>query len=232
LIVDRRPDVVVCLGDFADLGSLSSYDKGKKDFEGRRFQKDVDSVRDALARIQKPLKECNEQAKKNKKGLYKPRMVMLGGNHDESRINRVVNLHPELDGVLSLGALGYEEHGWEYVKYAKPICIDGVWYCHHFPSGVKGEPIGGVNIGASLLAKNMATSIVGHSHVFDVATRSRPDGKRMWGISTGCYFEESMKYAESSEFLWWRGLVCLNDVDDGNFDLETINIKEVRRRYS
>jgi len=36
-IVDKKPDVVVCAGDFWDFPSLSSYDKGKTAFEGRRL---------------------------------------------------------------------------------------------------------------------------------------------------------------------------------------------------
>ena len=43
-IVDEQPDIIVCLGDFGDMPSLSSYDKGTKGFEGRRFKKDVESV--------------------------------------------------------------------------------------------------------------------------------------------------------------------------------------------
>ena len=35
-IVAKKPDVVVCLGDFADMESLSSYDVGKRSYEGRR----------------------------------------------------------------------------------------------------------------------------------------------------------------------------------------------------
>ena len=35
-IIDKKPDVVVHLGDFADMESLSSYDIGKKSFEGKR----------------------------------------------------------------------------------------------------------------------------------------------------------------------------------------------------
>ena len=32
---EKKPDVIVCLGDFADMPSLSTYDIGKKSFEGR-----------------------------------------------------------------------------------------------------------------------------------------------------------------------------------------------------
>src|SRR6187431_2812527 len=35
--VEKKPDVIVCIGDFWDFPSLSSYDKGKLSFEGRRY---------------------------------------------------------------------------------------------------------------------------------------------------------------------------------------------------
>ena len=40
-IFEEKPDVVVCLGDWFDMASLSSHDKGKKSFEGRRYKQDV-----------------------------------------------------------------------------------------------------------------------------------------------------------------------------------------------
>ena len=42
-IVKKRPDVIINIGDFADMPSLSSYDKGKKSFEGRRYKHDVEA---------------------------------------------------------------------------------------------------------------------------------------------------------------------------------------------
>jgi len=36
-LVDKKPDIVVHLGDHWDMPSLSSYDIGKKTFEGRRY---------------------------------------------------------------------------------------------------------------------------------------------------------------------------------------------------
>lgn len=44
LIVDKKPDVIVNIGDFADIPSLSSYDVGKKSFEGRRYVDDLEWV--------------------------------------------------------------------------------------------------------------------------------------------------------------------------------------------
>ena len=38
LILDIKPDVVIDIGDWFDMPSLCSYDRGTKGFEGRRFQ--------------------------------------------------------------------------------------------------------------------------------------------------------------------------------------------------
>lgn len=231
IIIDRRPDVIVCMGDFNDFPSLSSYDKGRKDFEGRRFNLDIETGKDALRRTNAEIDDYNERCKINKKAQYRPRKIMLGGNHDEGRIGRVVQLHAEFEGMINIDQVGYKEYGWEYIPYTIPICIDGIWYCHHFPSGVKGEPISGVNVAQALLAKNMVSSVVGHNHVLDFAVRTAPSGKRVWGLSAGCYFTQSMKYAISTEHLWWKGLIFLHNVAEGDFDIETINIKEIQKRY-
>ena len=53
-----------------------------------------------------PLIEYNTQAKKNKKQLYKPKMILTLGNH-ENRINRVIENDPKLDGTLSIDDLMY-----------------------------------------------------------------------------------------------------------------------------
>lgn len=232
LIMDYRPDTVVCVGDFGDMPSLSSYDKGKKSFEGRRFELDVNATIDAQKRMFAPLKEYNAKRKKNKESLYRPRLVMCGGNHDEDRIDRLVNLHSELHGLIHVDMLKYKEHGWEYVPYKTPISIDGVWYCHSFPTGVSGEPISGLNMGQKLLAKNMASSTVGHSHLLDFCPQTRPDGKRMWGLSAGCYWDATPAYARSIAHMWWRGIIVKNNVHDGDYNIELIDINEVKRRYS
>jgi len=55
LAKDLKPDTIVCMGDFSSLDSLSSYDKGKKSFEGRRYKKDIDHAHDALEKFMKHL---------------------------------------------------------------------------------------------------------------------------------------------------------------------------------
>jgi len=40
-LAEKKPDVIVCIGDFADMESLSLYDVGKKSFEGRTYKADL-----------------------------------------------------------------------------------------------------------------------------------------------------------------------------------------------
>src|SRR4051812_13971284 len=86
-ILIKKPDTIVCLGDFADMPSLSSYDVGKKSFEGRRYKDDIKSVKDAMNKLMSPIDEFNKQAALAHKVRYKPRLVLTLGNH-EDRINR------------------------------------------------------------------------------------------------------------------------------------------------
>lgn len=230
-ILDQRPDVIVCIGDFGDMPSLSSYDRGKKSFEGRRYRDDINAANDALARINAPVDAYNLQQAANHKVQYRPRKVMLGGNHDEARIRRATEASPELDGTISLTDIRYREHGWEYVPYLQPIEIDGIYYNHFFVSGVKGEAIGGVNPAKAIIMKQMVSCTSGHTHLLDFATASSPNGKHINGLVCGCFFEQPMAYAHATEYLWNRGLALKHNVHDGEYDFEWWSMERLKKEY-
>ena len=58
---------VIDLGDWEDMPSLSSYDIGKKSYEGRRYLADVAAGIDARKRVNQPIDEYNEYQRKIKK---------------------------------------------------------------------------------------------------------------------------------------------------------------------
>ena len=62
-IVKTKPDIVVCMRDFADMPSLSSYDRGTKGFDGKRYFTDI-KHQDLLYR------RFNTNQKNNKKKVY------------------------------------------------------------------------------------------------------------------------------------------------------------------
>ena len=215
---DLKPDTIICMGDFSSLDALSSYDKGKKSFEGRRYKKDIDHAHDALEKFNKGLNG------------RRSRKVMLLGNH-EDRIDRIVDETPELDGTISTKDLKFKEFGWEVIAYQEPVAIDGVHYCHNYPTGIMGKPISGDNIARSLLLKNKVSSTVGHCHLFDYSMCTVPTGRKVIGLSAGCYLHHKEDYARNTQRLWWSGLIVKRNVRQGEYDIETIEYNTVKRRY-
>ena len=229
-IIDHKPDVIVCAGDLADMPSLSSYDKGKKSFEGRRYSEDIAVVQDAITRMFAPTAAYNAIQAKRRDKQYKPRLVMTLGNH-EARISRAVQMSPELEGTIGLSDLGYEEAGFEVYPYLQPVEIDGLFYNHFFVSGVRGEAIGGVNPAKAMLMKHMASCTAGHSHTMDFATAVSPNGRRVFGLVAGCFCEQPMAYAHATQYQWWAGLVLKHNVKDGSYDPDFFSMNRLRELY-
>ena len=63
-IVEKKPEKIICLGDFADMPSLSTYDIGKKSFEGRRYTADIKAAKDAMSALMDLIFSFNTKAKK------------------------------------------------------------------------------------------------------------------------------------------------------------------------
>src|SRR3954463_12664468 len=129
-IVDKQPDIIVHLGDHADMPSLSSYDYGKKSFEGRRYVEDIQSAKDGMAALHQPIVSYNTRQAKNGKKQYRPEKHFLLGNH-EHRISRAVNDDPKLDGVLSVDDLCYERD-WLVHPFLEVVVIGGIAFSHYF----------------------------------------------------------------------------------------------------
>ena len=86
--IEKRPDVIINLGDWADMPSLSLYDKGKRCYEGRRYVKDIEAANFSLERFERQLEDYNRT---HTDTPYNPRKVLTFGNH-EYRIIRATDL--------------------------------------------------------------------------------------------------------------------------------------------
>ena len=226
-LVAKQPDVWICIGDFADMESLSSYDVGKKSFEGRRYSRDIEAAHIAMETLLSPMWEFNIKARKNKEKLYKPRMVLTLGNH-EDRITRAINNDSKLDGLLSLSDLGYEKYGWEVYPYLEPVVIDGIAYCHFFASGILGRPVTSARM---LLTKKHMSCVAGHQQGRDIAYATRADGTDMFGLIAGSFYEHDEDYLNPQTNNHWRGMYFLHDVHEGSCDEMAISIKYLKSRF-
>lgn len=224
-VAEHKPDVIICIGDFADMPSLSSYDVGKKSFEGRRYILDIAAARNGMDLFLEPIKTEQTRLKKNKEKQWNPRMVLTLGNH-EDRITRAVNNDAKLEGLIKLEDLPYED--WEVVPYLEPITIDGVSYCHYYTSGVLGRPVTSAN---ALISKKHMSCVMGHVQRKEVAIQYKADGKRITGIFAGSYYQHEEDYLGPQGNTHWHGCWMLHEVNDGEFDEMPISLSYLRKKY-
>lgn len=218
-IADKKPEVVIHLGDHFDMPSLSSYDKGTAKMEGLRLDNDIAAGRAAMLRMLLHI---------GKGGWWPERMVYLYGNHDE-RIIRYVNANPELIGAVGYKDYGLEGMGWECHDFLKPVDIDGIMYAHYFSNPLTGRPF---TANALNLLKTLGRSYVqGHRQVLDFATRPLIDGSQQIGIVAGaCYtHEEGYKGHQGNHH--WRGVIVLHDVHNGFGNPMFVDLAYLKRKY-
>lgn len=226
-IAEKKPEVIVCIGDFADMPSLSSYDVGKKSFEGRTYKADVRAVHKAMEALLSPIQELHKQQRKDKKKLYKPRMILTLGNH-EDRINRAIENDRKLEDLISIKDLNYEQYGWEVYDFLDVVVVDGIAYSHYFASGVMGRPVTSAN---SLLTRKHMSCFAGHQQGRQIAYARRADGREITAIIAGSCYEHDEDYLNPQGNKHWRGFYVLHEVDDGAFDEMAVSLDYVNRKY-
>lgn len=225
LIKEVKPDVVVHLGDSADMPSLSSYDKGTKGFEGRRYRDDIDAHLEFQDRLWSPVKKAKKRL---------PYRVFMHGNHEE-RINRAVQASSELDGTIGYKDLNLKEwydRDYEYHGSTPAIAVvDGIAYAHYMVTGVSGRPIGGEHGAYQLVTKNHQSCTVGHSHVLDYSVRHTVEGRPIQGLVAGCYLDYSTGWAGECEKMWHKGVIIKRNVEDGVYDPQFVSLEVLRKEY-
>lgn len=217
---DKKPDRIIQIGDWGDMPSLSSYDRGTCKAEGRRVRRDVDAVKLSLA-VAEP-------------HLTHPALKDLTyGNHEE-RLLRYVNEHAELEGFVDLTCFGFEDYGWNTHEFLKPVEIDGVRYCHYFTRSANGKVVQskrGMPSAATQVKREMMSCIAGHSQGLDIHVQQLQD-RRYWGIIAGSYHPlQEEGYLGPQGQKHWNGLVLLQEVENGDFSPIFVSAEYLCRRY-
>ena len=225
LIIDLKPDVVINLGDQFDMASLSGYDKGKRSFVGRSYKLDIDAGLEFSERLWEPVRATKKKL---------PYRIYLEGNH-EHRIEKALDLNPELDGTIGFKDYDLDRYYDEVVRYegSTPgiVNVDGVNYAHYFISGVMGRPISGGHPAYSLVSKLGDSVTAGHLHTTDYSVRTAVDGTKRHGLVAGCYFDYNSDWAGNANSLYWRGVVVKRNLEIGEYDPEWISIDQLRKEY-
>lgn len=225
MIVDLKPDVVVNVGDAADLNSLFNYDKGRRSYHDRSYRKDIDAHLDFQERLWAPSKRAKKK---------KPRTVFLEGNH-ENRISRALEVDPYLHGTIGFKDLLLDDYYEELVPYSGStpgvITVDGILYSHYVSSGVMGKPVSGEHQAYTILTKKFQSVTQGHTHVFDYCVRTRADGKKLHSLVLPVYQDYVPAWAGEGATLWDCGVCVKRNVQEGQYDLQVISLEALRREY-
>lgn len=218
-IVDQfggQDDVkIVHLGDHWDMPSLSSYDKGTKAMEGRRYVHDIEAGNEAMDLFNAPFIESG----------WSPESHFLMGNHEE-RIDRAVNANPQLEGALGYDQLNLD--GWEVHDFLDVLWLDGIAYSHYFYNPMSGRPYSAMmetrlkNIGHSFTMGHQQTLIFGIRY-----TLSGPH----YGLVAGAFYQHDEGYKGPQGNDHWRGIVVKHEVRDGRYDPMLVSLDYLRRRY-
>lgn len=220
-IAAKQPDVVICIGDFADVPSLSTWNKpGSIEAEGQRYRDDVVAVVRAMEAFMDPIAKVPG---------YSPELVLTLGNH-EDRIDRAIHSDPNrLYGVISTDDLEYAQFGWKVYPFLQPVVIGGVAFSHYFPSGVMGRP---VTTARALLQKLHMSAFAGHQQGRDIAYAKRADGSHLTSIISGSFYQHDEPYLSPFTNNHWRGTWFLHEVRDGRFDEMAISIDYLLRKFT
>jgi hypothetical protein len=216
---EKKPDVIVHIGDHFDMPSLSSWDVGKKSFDEAGIH--------AMEVFLQPIRDEQQRLKVNKHKQWRPRMVYTLGNH-ENRIERAIESDPKLDGLIGYKDLQLEEMGFEVYDFLDVVIIDQIAYAHYFTSGIMGRPVSSAR---NMLSKKMMSCIMGHVQDRDIAYGRRADGTNILGLFSGIFYQHDEDYLTPQTNSSWRGIWMLNEVANGGCDELPVSMNYLRNKY-
>lgn len=214
-IADMKPDVVVHLGDHWDFPSLCSYNDDKPLLTANDdLEEDLKAGNYGMQLLSEPF-------------AHLPcKRVLLRGNH-EDRLKRLRERSPRVSRSLCSDAKMLSP-GWQVVRYQQPINIDGILYCHFFYNPRSGRPYTGAAL--SILKQVGQSFVQGHRQTLDVAVQDLPMGNRRRGVIAGAFYQHDEDYL-GPQGDHWRGILVLNEVRNGNFDLMEVSLDYLQRKY-
>lgn len=225
-IADWQPEVVVMLGDWWDFPSLSSHEDTNP---LARYEEDVEAGNEALVRMTKEIRKPRN---------YRPRLVMLRGNHDgftgNARPARFLRANPKLVGKVSEGDLVDRSLGWEVHDFLDPVTIDGIIYAHYFCRSATGGVVrskDGAPSARAQVMREMRSCTAGHKQGLDTHVQPTQDGI-IRGIIAGSFYQHEEDYLTPQGRAYWRGILVKHEVDKGAYDLMEVSLTYLLRRYA
>lgn len=218
-----RPDVIVFIGDVADMPSLNLHRDKVEAAEGR-YLHDVEACRDGLSDFMRPLYAA-------KKAL--PTRLIVGGNHEHYIRRLTAQQDTRMIGTVDLERdLGFKKFGFQYYEYQDRVPIAGFQFCHNiatksrFSADVGSPKWGFIKKGVSM--------VCGHTHTKVQLEHAmlNPDGttRKIHGINLGCFIHPQMgaqeNWSRNTEYTYDRGLWTFTNAHEGDARITFWRAKE------
>lgn len=185
--VKTKPDVIVHLGDVADLSSLSWLKAARGPYT---IEQEIDCVREHLEAFSQALLDYNKTRRQMKKAIYKPRKILCLGNHDVRQDNTFID---EL----------FTDFGWEVYPYQDIVQIDGVNFSHCMRKGLSDVMC---TTAQELLENWHGNIVVGHGHHKDYAeSYSLATCEQIVALKSPVFNLNEPDWAKQTFFKWSRG---------------------------
>lgn len=230
-ILERRPSVVVHIGDHAENKALSRHESPAQ-AEGRRVVDDLKAANEGRAMIQRAVRAANKGKPRRK--WYWPRWIFTEGNHDKA-IGRVFEDAPRLRGLVDEeDPYGFKADGWEVYPFLKPVIVDGIKYMHFAPRGPRGtvtQTYRGAPNARAMVQREMMSCTAGHQPGLDTYIHQL-DGKTVRGLICGSFYRHALPHLSPQGEDTWRGLIVKHEVHDGMYDIMEVSIDYLERRFS
>ena len=219
-------DLIIQLGDWYDMPSLSSYDehgRRPKNVEGKRLRSDFDVAHEAAdmfcAAIDKI--DCEK--------------VFLRGNH-ENRVQRWEDDDARFEGYFE--PFAFDSWGWKEVPFLHPYKRDGIAYNHYWPINAHGDSAAGgttakngCNTALAQVQRVGMSCVAGHKQGFDYSIMNNPMGQSKFGLIAGSCYLHSEEYRGPMGSREWRGIVTINDIHRGFGDIMPLSLDYLGREY-
>lgn len=226
-IVEYMPDTIVVLGDWWDFPSLNGHaEKGSAELENSRYLEDVEVGNEAFRRLVAPMEK--EIARRQRRHITRwyPRKVFLRGNH-EDRADRVARNDARWSGVI--GSHNCQTLDFEVHPFLELVEIDGITYSHYFANTHSGKAIGGSV--ENRLNKIGRSFIQGHEQGLLYGIKQFPGSITRHGMVAGSFYLHDERYRGLQSNGEWRGIVVLNEVKNGSYDVMPLSMDYLRRKF-
>lgn len=226
IIDNERPDVIINMGDFTALNSISHWDKDKRlTMEGQRYQKEMEKCNAALNIIDHRIQSIIMKQRIQKTKQYQVKKYYLEGNH-EFWIWKFLEDNPSMKGHVNLHKdLALRARNWNVIPYKEYLEIQDILFTH-IPFNGSNQPISGSDITTVASRYTSKSLVFAHTHRLETKTfRWLGASNPVQILTCGCFFETK---AESSfDLNNWKGIVMLDVFAPGRFEIRTYSLERM-----